>query len=90
MLLTLLFVLVNLLFWQTHARLSDEQYELQLEKDWKSKMHDFIPNDYLTIVLQKNDAVDFYAHIVSLGSIRGAFFTEPDKRVSINVFSPTG
>ena len=53
-------------------------------------MHDFIPNDYLTIVLQKNDVVDFYAHIVSLGSIRGAFFTEPDKRVSINVFSPSG
>ena len=53
-------------------------------------MRNFIPNDYLTVQLYNTDKIDLYAHVVSASHIKGAFFTEVDKRVTVNIFGPTG
>lgn len=67
-----------------------DEYDEKLEQEWNAKMKDFLPNDYMTVALQKNDEIEFFAEIHHATQIRAAFFTEMDSTVSIAVFSPTG
>ena len=53
-------------------------------------MRNFSPNDYLTVQLQKSDEIDLYAHVVATAHIKGAFFTEVDKKVTVNIYGPSG
>ena len=67
-----------------------DEYDEQLEKEWAATMKDFLPNDYMTVALQKNDDIELFAQITHETNIRAAFFTEMDSSVSVGVFAPTG
>lgn len=53
-------------------------------------MKDFVPNDYVTIKLNDDDSIDLFANIQGAAAVRGAFFTEPDKRVTVSITGPSG
>ena len=65
-------------------------YEESLEHEWRAHMKDFAPNDYLTLQLQKSDSIDLFSLISHREPVKGAFFTDYDKTISVQVVDPSG